>query len=54
LNSHFEKPTAGDQEGEQAGRLARLMRDGLVRPHRNQPSMALFSSEPPRARKDLS
>jgi antitoxin (DNA-binding transcriptional repressor) of toxin-antitoxin stability system len=39
----------GDQDGEQAGRLARLVRDGLVRPRRSPPAVALFGSKPPHA-----
>jgi prevent-host-death family protein len=43
------EPVTGDLEGEQDGRLARLVRDGLVRPRRARPSRAVFSSDPPRA-----
>jgi len=39
----------GDLEGGQDGRLARLLRDGLVRPRRTGPPRALFGSQPPRA-----
>jgi len=44
------EPVTGDDEGDQDGRLARLVRDGLVRLRRARPPRALFSSEPPRAR----
>jgi len=36
-------------EGQQDGRLARLVREGLVRPRRNPPPQSLFSSAPPQA-----
>jgi antitoxin (DNA-binding transcriptional repressor) of toxin-antitoxin stability system len=36
-------------EGQQDGRLARLVRDGLVRPRRIPPPQSLFSSAPPQA-----
>jgi len=35
--------------GEPDERLARLIRNGLVRPRRSEPDMALFSTQPPRA-----
>jgi len=37
-------------EGQQDGRLARLVRDGLVRHRRIPPPQSLFSSTPPQAR----
>jgi antitoxin (DNA-binding transcriptional repressor) of toxin-antitoxin stability system len=43
------EPVTGDLEGGQDGRLARLLREGLVRPRRARPPRALFSSQPPRA-----
>ena len=43
------EPLAGDHEGEQDGRLSRLVRDGLVRLRRARPVRTLFSSQPPRA-----
>jgi prevent-host-death family protein len=43
------EPVTGNQEGEQDGRLSRLVRDGLVRPRRARLPRALFSGEPPRA-----
>ena len=42
------EPVTGDFEGGQDGRLARLLRDGLVRPRRARPPRALFTSPPPR------
>ena len=42
------EPVTGDLEGGQDGRLARLLREGLVRPRRARPPRALFSSQPPR------
>jgi prevent-host-death family protein len=44
------EPVSGSAEGEQDGRLARLIRDGVIRPRRSDPSQALFSSQPPRMR----
>lgn len=43
------EPVIADLEGAQEGRVARLVRDGLVRPRRARPSRALFTSPPPRA-----
>jgi prevent-host-death family protein len=47
------EPVSGDcavgQDWGQNGRLARLTRDGLVRPRRTRPPLALFSGEPPPA-----
>jgi prevent-host-death family protein len=43
------EPVTHAHEGEQDGRLARLLREGLVRPRRARPPQALFSSKPPRA-----
>ncbi len=34
-------------EGQQDGRLARLVRDGLVRPRRAPPPQSVFNSAPP-------
>jgi len=39
----------GEREGNQAGMLARLVRDGLVRPRRTMPSSYVFSIHPPHA-----
>src|SRR5437764_388580 len=38
----------GAPAGEQEARLARLLREGLVRPRRKAPARAVFSSQPPR------
>jgi prevent-host-death family protein len=43
------EPVISNPEGEQDGRLSRLLRDGLVRPRRAEPPRALFNSQPPRA-----
>ena len=43
------EPVAGGREGEEDGRLSRLLRDGLVRPRRSALPRALFTSQPPRA-----
>jgi prevent-host-death family protein len=43
------EPVAGPDEGEQDGRLSRLVRDGVLRPRRTGPRAALFSASPPRA-----
>jgi hypothetical protein len=37
-------------EAEDGERLLRLVRDGLVRPRRAPPTLALFSQPPPRAK----
>ena len=46
--ARLEPMTAGHKGG-QDGRLARLLRDGIVWPRRAEPPRALFSSQPPRA-----
>jgi prevent-host-death family protein len=43
------EPVTADAEGEDDGRLSRLLRDGIVRPRRAVPSLALFTTKPPRA-----
>jgi prevent-host-death family protein len=43
------EPVSGDCDEGQDGRLARLARDGLVRPRRTRPPRALFSDEKPPA-----
>jgi prevent-host-death family protein len=43
------EPVTGAQAGEHDARLARLLREGLVRPRRKRPARAIFSSQPPRA-----
>jgi prevent-host-death family protein len=40
--------------GPEDDRLARLVREGVVRPARGAPPKALFSSKPPRAKKGAS
>jgi prevent-host-death family protein len=46
--ARLEPVITGDQGG-QDGRLSRLLRDGVVRPRRAEPPLALFTSQPPRA-----
>jgi prevent-host-death family protein len=41
------EPLTGGHEGGQDGRLSRLLRDGIVRPQRAKPPLALLSSQPP-------
>ena len=48
------EPVTGGYEGGQDGRLARLLRDGAVRPRRAEPPRALFTSQPPRASTGIS
>lgn len=48
------EPVAASREDGGNGRLARLMRDGLVRPRRATPSRKLFSEPPPRLREGVS
>ena len=43
------EPVIGDQEGQEDGRLARLVREGLVRPRRKEPDRALFTGRLPPA-----
>jgi prevent-host-death family protein len=43
------EPVVACSEGEDDGRLSRLLRDGIVRPRRAMPPQELFSSPPPRA-----
>ncbi len=42
------EPVTGGGEGEQGGRLSRLVREGIVRPGRAPLSRALFTVQPPR------
>src|SRR5215831_16770568 len=44
------EPLGGDDEGEQGGRLSRLVRDGLVRLRRDTPPRTLFNTRPPRVK----
>ena len=41
-------------EGEQEGRLSRLIREGIVRPARKPLTSSLFTSQPPRPKGDAS
>jgi prevent-host-death family protein len=41
------EPVAGGEEGGQGGRLARLIRDGVLRPRRTVAPSAIFTSPPP-------
>jgi prevent-host-death family protein len=41
------EPVTIDAEGDQDGRLARLIRDGVVKPRRIVPPRTLFTSRPP-------
>jgi hypothetical protein len=41
-------------EGEQDGRLSRLIREGIVRPARKPLTSSLFTSQPPRPNGDAS
>jgi prevent-host-death family protein len=41
------EPVVAGSEGQDDGRLSRLLRDGIVRPRRAMPPQALFSSQPP-------
>ena len=44
------EPVTGPDEGEQDGRLSRLIRDGLLRPLRTSLPKALFNAAPPSAK----
>jgi prevent-host-death family protein len=48
------EPVAAGGEGEDAGRLSRLSREGIVRPRRAIPPQALFNSPPPHAKPGMS
>ncbi len=48
------EPVTGSAQEAPDGRLSRLLRDGVVRPRRSDPPLALFSSEPPRLRAGMS
>jgi len=48
------EPVTSLSEGEQDGRLSRLIRDGIVRPGRTRLSNSLFSAQPPRPSHDAS
>lgn len=44
------EPVAGGEEGGPSGRLARLIRDGVLRPRRTIAPAAVFTSPPPSSR----
>lgn len=44
------EPVTGSAQDDPDGRLSRLLRDGVVRPRRNDPPRALFSDQPPHLR----
>ena len=44
------EPVTGSAEDEQDGRLSRLLRDGIVRLRRTDPSRALLRGQPPDVR----
>jgi antitoxin (DNA-binding transcriptional repressor) of toxin-antitoxin stability system len=44
------EPVTCSTEGEQNGRLSRLLQDGVIRPRRSDLPRALLDSQPPRAR----
>ena len=46
------EPVTSLGEGEQNGRLSRLTREGIVRPGRAPLSRALFTTQPPRPKRD--
>jgi prevent-host-death family protein len=48
------EPVAGELEAGDDGRLLRLVRDGIVRPRRAAPPLALFGDQPPRAKSGAS
>jgi prevent-host-death family protein len=48
------EPVTTPGEGEQEGRLSRLVREGVVRPGRARLSSSLFAAQPPRPKRDTS
>jgi len=48
------EPVTSLGEGEQDGRLSRLIREGIVRPGRTSLSSSLFTAQPPRPKGDAS
>ena len=48
------EPVTDGRGDEEAGRLSRLVREGLVRPRRKTPPRAFFDSQPPRASRGVS
>ncbi len=51
--ARLEPVSSGDQVDDE-GRLARLVRDGIVRPARSAPIRTLFTREPPRPKTSVS
>ncbi len=43
------EPIVGGEEGAHSGRLARLIRDGILRPRLTSAPPAIFNTPPPRA-----
>jgi antitoxin (DNA-binding transcriptional repressor) of toxin-antitoxin stability system len=43
------EPVVGHEEGAHSGRLARLIREGILRPRLSRPPAAVFNAPPPRA-----
>lgn len=48
------EPVTMPGEGEQDGRLSRLIREGIVRPGRASLSRALFEAQPPHPKREAS
>jgi prevent-host-death family protein len=48
------EPVTSLGEGEQDGRLSRLIREGIVRPGRTAPANSLFTAQPPRPKRNAS
>jgi hypothetical protein len=48
------EPVTRPGEGEQEGRLSRLIREGIVRPGRAPLSSSLFAAQPPHPKRDTS
>jgi prevent-host-death family protein len=48
------EPTLSSDDGADEGRLARLVRDGLVRPGRAPPPLQVLATRPPRANANAS
>jgi prevent-host-death family protein len=48
------EPMTGFGEGDQDGRLSRLVREGIVRPGRTPLASSLFTAQPPRPKRDAS
>jgi prevent-host-death family protein len=48
------EPVTSIGEGEQSGRLSRLIREGIVRPGRTALANSLFTAQPPRPKRNAS